>query len=104
MRTVKAALGIMPPPAGSLASQSEPSYGGEVVDAAEAAVGIALPCDRVPANVTVVLGRCGHSEDSGRVLAASFCVLEGFDHMYFLTGFTTLSWAVVELEVEVIGY
>jgi hypothetical protein len=48
---------------------------GEGVDAPEAAVGIALPCNGVPANVTVVTGSCGHGEDSGGVLAASFCVL-----------------------------
>jgi len=52
----------------------------------------------------VVTGRCGHGEDSGGVLTTSFCVLGckgGFQpYMYFLTGFTTLSWAVVELEVE----
>ena len=42
----------------------------EGVDAAEAAVGIALPCDGVPANVTMVVGRCGHGKYSSGVLAA----------------------------------
>jgi len=42
----------------------------------EAAVGIALPYAGVPpTNVTVFVGQFGHSEDSGRVLVASFCVL-----------------------------
>ena len=99
--------GYTPPPAGSLASQSEPSYDGEGVDAAEAAVGITPPCDGVPVSVTVVTGRCGDGEDSGRFSlprSVFWGAREGFDHMYFLTKFATLSRAVVELEVEVIRY
>ena len=43
----------------------------EGVDAAEAAVGIALQaCDGVPANVVVVVGRCGNGEYIGGVPAA----------------------------------
>ena len=71
---MKVVLGNTPPPAGLLASQTEPASW-EGVDEAEAAVEILLPCAGLPANVTVFVGKCGHGEDSGGVLAASFCVL-----------------------------
>ena len=72
----------------------------EGVDAAEAAVGIALPCDGVSANVTVVAGKCGQGKYSGGVPGSVFWganeLVEGFD-----TEFATLSRAV-ELEVDLV--